>query len=173
MEVAGTSSLQDSFCVGLWVCLSNVPSAQTIQKDMDRTWITHGERRNVQIFRSKNSRQITRVTYAYRQHGRLKNGTRIYLQPNRIRDETNNNNSMSLVRKRTIPTERPPLSAKLVPTFADRGCRVVSEADPYGRNLGFLDRSRYSATSLPSSSSVILTRLSGPRSKPTTSQKIW
>jgi hypothetical protein len=32
------------------------------------------------------------------------------------------------------------LSAKLVPTFADRGCRVVSAADPYGRNLGFLDR---------------------------------
>jgi hypothetical protein len=26
--------------------------------------------------------------------------------------------------------------------FADRGCRVVSVTDPYGRNLGFLDRSR-------------------------------
>jgi hypothetical protein len=24
-------------------------------------------------------------------------------------------------------------SAKLVPTFADRGCRVVSATDPYGR----------------------------------------
>jgi hypothetical protein len=36
-----------------------------------------------------------------------------------------------------------PLSAKLVPTFADRWCRVVTAADPYGRNLGFLDRSRY------------------------------
>jgi hypothetical protein len=35
------------------------------------------------------------------------------------------------------------LSAKLVPTFADRGCRVVSAADPYFCNLGFLDRSRY------------------------------
>jgi hypothetical protein len=32
---------------------------------------------------------------------------------------------------------------KLVLTFADRGCRVVSSANPYGRNLGFLDRSRY------------------------------
>jgi hypothetical protein len=32
------------------------------------------------------------------------------------------------------------LSAKLVPTFADRGCRVMN---PYGRILGFLDRSRY------------------------------
>jgi hypothetical protein len=32
------------------------------------------------------------------------------------------------------------LSAKLVLTFADRGCHVVSMADPYGRILGFLDR---------------------------------
>jgi hypothetical protein len=32
------------------------------------------------------------------------------------------------------------LSAKLVPTFADRGCRMVSVTDPYGRILGFLDR---------------------------------
>jgi hypothetical protein len=35
------------------------------------------------------------------------------------------------------------MSAKLVPTFADGGCRVVSETDPHGRILGFLDRSRY------------------------------
>jgi hypothetical protein len=31
------------------------------------------------------------------------------------------------------------LSAKLVPTFADRGCHVVRVTDPYGRILGFLD----------------------------------
>jgi hypothetical protein len=31
------------------------------------------------------------------------------------------------------------LSAKLVPTFADRGCHVVSMTDPHRRNLGFLD----------------------------------
>jgi hypothetical protein len=35
------------------------------------------------------------------------------------------------------------LSAKLVPTFADKGCRMVSTTDPYGRNLGLLDQSRY------------------------------
>jgi hypothetical protein len=35
------------------------------------------------------------------------------------------------------------LSAKRLPTFADRGCHVVSVTDPYGRILGFLDRSRY------------------------------
>jgi CBS-domain-containing membrane protein len=32
-------------------------------------------------------------------------------------------------------------SAKLVPTFADRGCHMVSVMNPYGRILGFLDRS--------------------------------
>jgi hypothetical protein len=35
------------------------------------------------------------------------------------------------------------LSAKLVSTFADRGCHVVSVTDTHGRILGFLDRSRY------------------------------
>jgi hypothetical protein len=35
------------------------------------------------------------------------------------------------------------LSAKLVSTFADRGCHVVSVTDSYGRILDFLDRNRY------------------------------
>jgi hypothetical protein len=35
------------------------------------------------------------------------------------------------------------LSAKLVPTFADRGCHVVSVMDPYGHILRFLDSSHY------------------------------
>jgi hypothetical protein len=35
------------------------------------------------------------------------------------------------------------LSAKLVPTFADRGCHVISVTDLYGRILGFEDKSRY------------------------------
>jgi CBS-domain-containing membrane protein len=34
-------------------------------------------------------------------------------------------------------------SAKLVPTFADRGCHVVSVTEPSGHILGFLDWSRY------------------------------
>jgi hypothetical protein len=40
---------------------------------------------------------------------------------------------MTLVRKRTIPTEDRRLSAKLVPTFADAVCRVVRATDPQGR----------------------------------------
>jgi hypothetical protein len=36
------------------------------------------------------------------------------------------------------------LSAKLVPTFADKGCHMVSVTDPYCHILGFLDRNRYS-----------------------------
>jgi hypothetical protein len=31
-----------------------------------------------------------------------------------------------------------------VPTFEDRGCHVVSVADPYGRILGFLDQKNVS-----------------------------
>jgi hypothetical protein len=50
---------------------------------------------------------------------------------------------MALVRERTIQTELPPLDARLVPTFADIGCRVVRATDPYGRIFGFLDRSLY------------------------------
>jgi hypothetical protein len=55
-------------------------------------------------------------------------------------------NSKVWVRERTIPTDRPTdrrLSAKWLPTFADRWCHVVSVADPYGRILGFIDRGRY------------------------------
>jgi hypothetical protein len=35
------------------------------------------------------------------------------------------------------------LSAKWLPTFAERGCHVVSVTDPSCRILCFLDRSRY------------------------------
>jgi hypothetical protein len=35
------------------------------------------------------------------------------------------------------------LSAKLVPTFVDRGCHVFRVTNPYGRILDFLDRNRY------------------------------
>jgi hypothetical protein len=44
------------------------------------------------------------------------------------------------VRKRTIPGDRR-LPAKLVPTFSDRG--MSAWWIPYGRDLGFLDQSRY------------------------------
>jgi hypothetical protein len=60
------------------------------------------------------------------------------------------------------------LSAKLVATFADRGCHIVSVTYPYSR----ISRPE-PLLFLPSSSSVVLTRLSGPRSTSTTSQKIW
>jgi hypothetical protein len=46
-------------------------------------------------------------------------------------------------RERTIPTERLQLVGEVSAKFADRGCCVVSAADPYDRILGFLDQSRY------------------------------
>jgi hypothetical protein len=45
---------------------------------------------------------------------------------------------MALVRERTIPTERPPHVGEVNADFC-----VVSSTDHYGRNLLFLDRSRY------------------------------
>jgi hypothetical protein len=67
-----------------------------------------------------------------------------------------------------MPTERPPLLGKVVPTFADRGCCVVSATNPPGRIHGFLDWSRYYFFQVaPQLYSRVLTRLSGPRSRPT------
>jgi hypothetical protein len=42
---------------------------------------------------------------------------------------------MALVRERTILTERPPLVGEVSANFADKGCCVVSAAEPYSRNL--------------------------------------
>jgi hypothetical protein len=74
-------------------------------------------------------------------------------------------------------------SAKLVPTFADRTCHVVSVTDPYGHNLGFLDRSRYFffqvAPQLYSRGWVdpiphppLLRKLVGPGTEPGTSRSV-
>jgi hypothetical protein len=54
-------------------------------------------------------------------------------------------NSAAWVRERTIPTEteRPPLVGEVSADFHDTGCHMVSVTNPYGRNLGFVDRSRY------------------------------
>jgi hypothetical protein len=52
--------------------------------------------------------------------------------------------SVTWVRQVTIPIERPPLLREVSANFcATEECRVVSVTDPYGRILGFLDRSRY------------------------------
>jgi hypothetical protein len=59
-----------------------------------------------------------------------------------------------------------PLVGEVSAQFADRECHVVSVTDSYGRILGSLDRRR------SSNSSIVFTRLSGPHSRPTTSQKI-
>jgi hypothetical protein len=42
-------------------------------------------------------------------------------------------NSVALVRERTIPTERQPRVGEVMPTFGDRGSRVVSATDSHGR----------------------------------------
>ena len=78
--------------------------------------------------------------------------------------------SVALVRERTIPTERPPPVGEVSANFCgQRGVTWSAQRVPTAVNLCFLDRSRYFFYS--SSSSIDLTRLSGPRSRHTTSQK--
>jgi hypothetical protein len=58
---------------------------------------------------------------------------------------TKQTNSVAWVRRRELyrPSDRR-LSAKLMPTLADRGCRVVSATNPPQSLIsGFLDRSRH------------------------------
>jgi hypothetical protein len=51
-----------------------------------------------------------------------------------IRKESKNTlNSVTLVHKRTTPTEQPPHVGEVSTKFADRGCRVVSATDPHAR----------------------------------------
>jgi hypothetical protein len=40
---------------------------------------------------------------------------------------------MPLVQKRTIPTEQLPLVGEVTANFVDRGCLMVSAADPHSR----------------------------------------
>jgi hypothetical protein len=63
----------------------------------------------------------------------------------RLKGEDNNKTKLCDLSPRanyTQPSDRR-LSAKLVPTLADRRCRVVSAMDPHGLILGFLGWSRY------------------------------
>jgi hypothetical protein len=53
-------------------------------------------------------------------------------------------NSLACVRQQNIQTERPPLVGEVSANFLlIEGCHVVSTADAYSRNHGFLDWSRY------------------------------
>jgi hypothetical protein len=49
-------------------------------------------------------------------------------------------------------------------------CRLVSVTGPYCRILAFLDRSHYFFFQVVP---IVLSRISAPRSRPTTSQKTW
>jgi hypothetical protein len=77
---------------------------------------------------------------------------------------SNLSNSVALVREQTTPTERQLHVGEVSANFCGKGCHLINSTYLHCRILGFIDRSR---------SSVVLTRLSGPRSRPTTSQKIW
>jgi CBS-domain-containing membrane protein len=61
------------------------------------------------------------------------------LEPTTRQAEVAEGELRGLSRKLYRPSDIRCLSAKLVPSFADRRCHVVSVTDPYGRILGILD----------------------------------
>jgi hypothetical protein len=80
-------------------------------------------------------------------------------------------NSGALVRQRTVPTERPPLVGEVSGNFSwERVSRGQRNESPRPLISVFQTGA---ATFLSSNSSLILTSLSEPRSRPTSSQKIW
>ena len=78
---------------------------------------------------------------------------------------------MSLVRERTIPTERPPPVGEVSVNFCGyRGVTWLAQRVPTAVNLCFfLTWSRYFFIQV--APQFDLTSLSGPRSRPTTTQK--
>jgi hypothetical protein len=80
-------------------------------------------------------------------------------------------NSVAWVRERTIPTELPPLVGEVSANFC---LYRVPHGQLDGSLRPYLPLSRSEPLLfLQSSSSIALTRLSAPRSRLTTSQKIW
>jgi hypothetical protein len=55
-------------------------------------------------------------------------------------EKTNNQPPWLLVRERTTPPDRQPLVGEVSANYCREGYRVVSAADPQGRNLGFQNR---------------------------------
>jgi len=82
-------------------------------------------------------------------------------------------NSVALVRERTIPTERPPPVGEVSANFLRiEGCHVDSATRPHGRYSLFSEPG-FTTFFIQVAPQFDLTRLSGPRSRPTTTQKIW
>jgi hypothetical protein len=90
---------------------------------------------------------------------------------NKNKNNNSNENSVVWVRERTIQTERPPLVGEVIANFC--GWRMsCCQCDGFLRPYSRFPRPE-PLLYLSSSSSIVLTRLSGLRSRPTTSQKIW
>jgi hypothetical protein len=85
--------------------------------------------------------------------------------------QTNKRTLWPLFRNRSIPTERPPLvDGNLCQLLWIEGRRVVSAADPHGRSQFCRPEPLLFFQISPHLSSQ---GLSGPRSRPTVTQKIW
>ena len=81
-------------------------------------------------------------------------------------------NSVALVRERTIPTERPPPVGEVSANFCgERGVTWLAQRVPTAVNLCFVNLEPLFFIQV--ALQFDLTRLSGPRSRSTTTQIIW
>jgi hypothetical protein len=97
---------------------------------------------------------------SYSRGPRLKSLPGDRFRPSSLMPDGKKKNSVALVRKRTIPTERPSIVGEVSANFC--GQRVLcGQRNEFPRPLISVFQS--------SSSSIVLTRLSGPRSRPPTS----
>jgi hypothetical protein len=96
-----------------------------------------------ELFRLANMDEKISQTLGQRASGTLTQQTITAKQSNiPVGEHCQRQNKLRGLNPRANYTDRR-LSTKLVPSFADRGCRVVSATDPYRGILGFLDRSSY------------------------------
>jgi hypothetical protein len=104
---------------------------------LDRTSIEHSHKVLYCLAKTLHGKNIFRIILEISRPPLWSSGQSSWLQIQR-------SGSVASVRERSIPTERPPfVGERLVPSFEDRGCRVVNAADPYSLILGLMGQSRY------------------------------
>jgi hypothetical protein len=102
------------------------------------SWLNLGNKRIFLLTVPNYSTKLHWITYLIYKEGNVLNVTILFCK---ICEALIQNKLHELCPRANYSNRR--LPAKLVPTFANRGCRMVSETDPHGHIFGFLDRSCY------------------------------
>jgi hypothetical protein len=127
----------------LRIIYTSFPLWKIIERSESRQWITMGIRTYCDCKRqlyllSKDSNDINLIKY-YKQYCKILVGVITEAKRSNHNNQIikTKTNSIAWVRSELYRLRYRRFSAKLVPTFADRECHMVSMTDPYGRILGF------------------------------------